>query len=79
MQAVDIHEAKIYLSRLIKAIEGGKEIVIARAGHPVATLLPYQPPHCKIAPPGTQYFCRHFVDRPTQSRNCSAAMGRPWR
>jgi prevent-host-death family protein len=37
---VNIHDAKTHLSRLIERVEGGDEIVIARAGRPVARLVP---------------------------------------
>ena len=53
MQTVNIHEAKTHLSRLLEAVERGEEVVIARAGQPIATLAAYQPPRRKIAPPGS--------------------------
>lgn len=37
---VNIHDAKTRLSQLIARVEGGEEIVIARAGRPVARLSP---------------------------------------
>jgi prevent-host-death family protein len=37
---VNIHEAKTHLSRLVERVEQGEEIVIARAGKPVAKLVP---------------------------------------
>jgi prevent-host-death family protein len=40
MTQVTIHEAKTHLSRLIQAVEEGEEITIARAGRPVARLVP---------------------------------------
>ena len=40
-KAVNIHEAKTHLSRLIERVEAGEEITIARAGRPVAKLVPY--------------------------------------
>ena len=40
--SVNIHEAKTHLSRLIERVESGEEIVIARAGRPVARLVPYR-------------------------------------
>jgi prevent-host-death family protein len=40
MQTVNIHAAKTHLSRLIDQAAGGEEIVIARAGRPVAKLVP---------------------------------------
>jgi prevent-host-death family protein len=36
---VNIHEAKTQLSRLIAKVEQGEEVVIARAGEPVAKLV----------------------------------------
>jgi len=53
MQTVNIHEAKTNLSRLLEAVENGEEVVIARAGKPVATLSAYKAPRKKIAPPGS--------------------------
>ena len=37
---VNIHEAKTHLSRLVERVEAGEEIIIARAGRPVARLVP---------------------------------------
>ena len=53
MQTVNIHEAKTHLSRLLEAVENGEEVVIARAGEPIATLSAYKPPRKRIAPPGS--------------------------
>jgi prevent-host-death family protein len=39
---VNIHEAKTHLSRLVERVEAGEEIVIARAGRPVARLVPFR-------------------------------------
>lgn len=38
MRKVNIHEAKSTLSQLIEAVEGGQDVLIARAGRPVARL-----------------------------------------
>lgn len=35
---VNVHEAKTHLSQLLARVEAGEEIVIARAGKPVAVL-----------------------------------------
>ena len=42
-RAINIHEAKTHLSRLVERVERGEEIVIARAGRPVARLIPFHP------------------------------------
>jgi prevent-host-death family protein len=39
---VNIHDAKTHLSRLIERVEAGEEITLARAGRPVARLVPYR-------------------------------------
>jgi len=40
---VNIHEAKTNLSKLIAFLEKGEEIIIAKAGNPVAKLVSYVP------------------------------------
>jgi prevent-host-death family protein len=44
MTQVNIHEAKTHLSKLLERVEKGEEIVIARAGRPVAVLKPMAEP-----------------------------------
>ena len=44
MQTVNIHEAKTQLSRLLADVANGEEIVIAKAGRPVARLVPFERP-----------------------------------
>jgi prevent-host-death family protein len=39
-QTVNVYEAKTHLSRLLERVVAGEEIVIARAGRPVARLVP---------------------------------------
>jgi prevent-host-death family protein len=36
----NIHDAKTNLSRIIERVERGEEIIISRAGHPVAKVIP---------------------------------------
>ena len=43
MIEVNIHEAKTQLSRLIARVEEGEEVIIARAGEPVAKLVRAEP------------------------------------
>lgn len=40
MQTINIHEAKTHLSRLLEQVAEGEEIVIAKAGKPIARLVP---------------------------------------
>lgn len=44
---VNVHEAKTHLSQLLEYAARGEEVVIARAGEPVARLVAYKPPRRK--------------------------------
>ena len=44
MVEVNIHQAKTHLSRLLVRVAAGQEVVIARAGKPVARLVPFTRP-----------------------------------
>lgn len=41
MRTVNIHEAKTHLSRLLERVSAGAEVVIAKAGKPLARLVPF--------------------------------------
>jgi len=40
MKTLNIHETKTHLSRHLKAVQAGESFVIAKAGKPVAKLVP---------------------------------------
>jgi prevent-host-death family protein len=42
MTIVNIHDAKTHLSRLLEEVAAGAEVVIARAGKPIARLVPIE-------------------------------------
>ena len=44
MTEVNIHEAKTQLSRLLRLVAAGEEVIIASAGKPVARLVPVEQP-----------------------------------
>ena len=48
MKEVNVHEAKTHFSRLLRRVAAGEEIVIARAGEPVAKLVPVEHPPRRI-------------------------------
>lgn len=41
METINIHEAKTHLSRLLERVASGEEIIIAKAGKPIARLIAY--------------------------------------
>ena len=49
---VNIHEAKTHFSRLLQRVAAGEEVVIARAGVPVARLVAVEPKKGKTRPLG---------------------------
>jgi prevent-host-death family protein len=51
-RTVNVHEAKTQLSKLLESVEAGDDVVIARAGRPVARLVRYEPPRRHIGAPG---------------------------
>jgi len=44
MLEVNIHQAKTQLSDLLRRVAAGEEVIIARAGTPVARLVPIEAP-----------------------------------
>jgi len=41
MEQVNIHQAKTHLSKLVEKVLDGQEIIISKAGKPVAKLVPF--------------------------------------
>lgn len=44
METLNVYEAKTQLSKLLERVEHGERITIARAGKPIAMLVPYEDP-----------------------------------
>ena len=53
MQLINIHEAKTHLSKLVERVAAGEEIIIGKAGKPVARLVPYKEPKSRRLKPGS--------------------------
>ena len=43
VRIVNTHEAKSRLSELIREVEEGGDVIVARNGHPVAKIIPWPP------------------------------------
>jgi prevent-host-death family protein len=43
MTTVNVHEAKTHFSKILDRVSAGEEIIIAKAGKPVARLVPLEP------------------------------------
>ncbi|MGH7840321.1 MAG: type II toxin-antitoxin system Phd/YefM family antitoxin [Candidatus Binataceae bacterium] len=64
-KTVNIHEAKTHFSKLLKRVERGDEVIIARAGRPVARICALTPPKLPDRVPGTGkgFFSQEALDR----------------
>ncbi len=49
---VNVHEAKTHFSKLLARVMAGEEIIIAKAGKPVARLVPLEAP-ARLRKPGS--------------------------
>ena len=47
---INVHDAKTHFSKLLARVAAGEEIVIGRAGTPVAKLVPLSPPRTPRIP-----------------------------
>jgi prevent-host-death family protein len=47
MAQVGVHEAKTHLSRLLRQVAAGEEVVITRGGVPIAKLVPVSAPRTR--------------------------------
>ena len=71
-EIIDVCEAKTRLSELLDEVEAGGSVVIARAGRPVARLIPF---HSRRRPPRVPGLMRgqiHFVgDQEAADQECA--------
>lgn len=77
MTSVNVHEAKTHLSRLLARVAAGEEVVIAKAGKPLARLVPVSPTRARRLPgmdAGRGWIAKDF-DAPLP-RRLRAAFGR---
>lgn len=65
MTMINVHEAKTHLSRILDRVAAGEDVVIARAGKPIARLVPITAPQ-ESRTPGTYagriHIARDFDD-----------------
>jgi prevent-host-death family protein len=64
MAAVNVHDAKTHLSRLLARVALGERIVIARAGRPIAVLAPIEQEATTRVPGDDRIVIRAGFDQP---------------
>lgn len=47
MRVFNVHEAKTQFSAILALVASGEEVVVAKAGHPVAVISAYRSPEAK--------------------------------
>ena len=72
MVVVNMHEAKTNLSKLVKRAAAGEEIIVAKAGEPVAKIVAYTAPPKKPRVPGSMkgkiWIAPDFDELPARDR-----------
>ena len=73
----NLYEARTGLSKLVDRAAEGEEIVIAKAGHPMAKLVAFKPPAAKRQPGGWEgkVWIADDFDAPLQEDHLSAFEG----
>jgi prevent-host-death family protein len=71
---VNVYEAKTNFSRLLDRVARGEEIIIARAGHPVARLVPFTSDSAPRTPGGWRGRVRMSADFDALPDDVAAAL-----
>ena len=50
MRTYNVHEAKTHFSAILALVAAGEEVLVAKAGRPVAVIAPYKSPAKKRVP-----------------------------
>ena len=58
---INTYEAKTHLSKLLERVAAGEELIIGKAGKPIARLSPYEPPAEPRIPTGGHWKGRVFI------------------
>lgn len=59
---VNIHDAKTHFSQYLLRVLSGEEIVIAKAGTPIARIVPYQPETAERVPGSAKGLIHYGAD-----------------
>jgi prevent-host-death family protein len=64
MMSFNVHEAKTHFSKLLDRVGKGEEVVIAKAGEPVARIVPFSKPKAPRKPGKDKIVIRSDFDAP---------------
>lgn len=78
MEVFNVHDAKTQFSRILAKVQAGEEVVIAKAGEPIAKVVPIR--HARVREPdsklGLLWIAEDF-DGPLPDEVLDAFEGRP--
>ncbi len=78
METFNVHEAKTHFSRILAQVQAGHEVIIAKAGQPIARIVPIRTP--RVREPdgerGTMWVAEDF-DTPLPDDLLDRFEGRP--
>lgn len=76
---VNIHQAKTHFSRIVDEAAAGREVIIAKAGRPVARLVPIEPQQRakKLGGLSGRFSVPHDFDAPLDAEVVAAFRGLP--
>lgn len=69
VKLVNVHDAKTHLSRLLEQVAQGEEVIIGKAGKPVAKLVPYTVKRGRRTPGGWEGKVRLAEDWDSEAVN----------
>lgn len=77
MQIFNVHEAKTHFSKILAKVQAGEEVIIAKAGEPIARIVPIQSQRLRLpdAAKGTLWVAEDF-DAPLPDDLLDAFEGR---
>ncbi len=64
MQTVSVHEAKTHLSKLLRNVSNGEEVIITNGGKPVAKLTAFKKPRRQLGDMKGQFTIPEDFDAP---------------
>ena len=73
---VSVHEAKTHLSRLLRRIAAGEEVIITRSGQPIARLVPVEETRPKFGIDEGRFVVPDGFDDPLDEEHLRAFEGR---
>lgn len=77
MDSFNVHEAKTHFSRILAKVQAGEEVIIAKAGQPIARIVPIRSSTPRVADRETRVWVAPDFDAPLPDEWLDAFEGKP--